>query len=325
MPANPRIAGTDKPHETDARQWEPLVPGQIGREAVGIVEKIQASFLKSAEAELSELLQSPVAMSSGGAAQASFSKALHDIGPEDRVVALDLTPVRGCGFLAFPPSLLFRVLDILLATPETASAESGLEDTVRVVTGIELHILREFFEAFTRSLRGAWAPFCPVAFKQVPAEEESEMRAAYGEDPALILSANIDLAGISAVLRLVLPAFLARMAQLKSKAPVGRASDSEPVRGNILNCLGGAILRMDAVLDGASIRIRNLLDLAPGQVLMSGNAEGSSFDCLVNKRRQFAGQLVASNGRCAIQVETTHDARSGAPGGQFTGEPAADK
>jgi len=276
--------------------------------------------LKSAQAGLANLLQLPVSMKIRKTVQVPVSTALKDIGPEDRVIALDLAPVRGCGFLFFPPSLLFLVLDILLATPQTTSMESASDDAGRVVTGIELHILREFFEVFTRSLRDAWEPFCPVAFDRISAEDdESGMSEKYGDDLGLILGATVDLAGMTADVRLVVPAFLARMTQLNSKPPLNHSADSVPVRASILNSLGDAVLRLDAVLDGKSIRIRHLLDLAPGQVLTFGNAE--SFDCLVNSRRQFTGQLVASNGRCAFQIDTLPCGG----GSRFMGEPAADR
>jgi flagellar motor switch protein FliM len=220
--------------------------------------------------------------------------------------------------------LLFRVLDILLAMPEGAGAEMGADESLRRVTGIELFILREFFEVFTRSLRDAWAPVYPVAFSQIATEEELKSRAAtYGDDLALVLRATVELSGLEADVRLVIPAFLARMVQMKSASAVTSSSGAEPVHTNILNSLGAAILQMEAVLGGASIRFRNLLDLAPGQILVPGNKGTASIDCLVNEKPRFTGMLVASNGMCAIQIDTlTGTKLSDAAGNPFTGEAA---
>jgi flagellar motor switch protein FliM len=337
MPANLRTAGSEDALEPDEALCKPLAPGQLGREVIDIVDKIHASFLKSLEVELSELLQTPVAISSGETGHATFSKALDDGGPEVRVIALDLTPAHARGFLTFPAELLFRILDILLAAPESARAETTFIDSPRAVTGIELHILRDFFDAFTRSLRKAWEPFCPVAFNQINTGEEAGVRTIYGDDPALILPTTIcvgrDSDALTAEVRLVVSPFLARLAQMKSKTSMSQASGSGSVRGGVLNCLGGANLRVEAVLDGGSIRISSLLDLAPGQILVFGNSEGSSVDCLVNSRRQFTGELVAANGRCAIQIDTLagaagHTGGTRQPdraGNQFVGEAAADK
>jgi len=326
MPANLRIAGTENAQAPDERLCEPLVPGQLGRGALENAARIHAAFLKSAGVALSELFQAPVSMTFHEATQAPFSKVFGDIRPEDRVIALDLAPLQGCGFLTFPTPLLFRILDILLASPEYTSPEIAPDNSRRTVTGIELHILREFFEVFTRSLRDAWEPFHPVAFSLVSTDEESDLRAAdYGDDVALNLRATMDLSGVTADIRLVVPVFLARLAGPAS-APVDRSAVSKPVCGSILNCLGGATVRMDAVLDGASIRIRNLLDLLPGQILVLGNSDGSSVGCLVNNRLRFSGELIASNGRCAIQIDTLTGATlSVRAESQFTGDAEADK
>jgi len=316
MPANLRTTGPDTTPVSDERTCEPLVPGQLTREALANVENIHKSFLQAAAAELSELLQARVAMNFREAAQSLLSEALDHRESFGHVLALDLSPLPGCGFLIFPRALLFRVLDILLATPENT-----FDDAERSVTAIELYILREFFEAFARSLRSTWEPFYAVAFNQISmSPDESDERAPeWGSGLALILRATIDLADVSADIRLIVPAFLARLAQLKSTAAIGH--EVEPVRVGILNCLGDAALRMDAVLDGASIRIRDLLDLAPGRILTVGSAEGSSFDCLLNGRRRFSGQLISVSGRCGMQIGTPADGE----GSQFMRGSATDR
>ena len=219
------------------------------------------------------------------------------------MIPLDLSPIPGCGFLIFPAALLFRVLDILLAMPENTSGDMGSDDSRRV-TGIELHILREFFDVFTRTLREAWDTSYPLAFHPIISEDESESRPEKrGDDLALILSTKVDIGITSADVKLVLPSFLARLVQLKA-APNANHSDSEPVSASVLKCLGDASLQMDAVLQGGSIRISSLLGLAPGQILVLGSGEDASIDCLVNRQRQFAGALIASNGKCAFQVDS---------------------
>src|ERR1700683_3411807 len=112
MPANLRIAGTENAQASGERLCEPLVPGQLGREALENAAKIHAAFLKSAGVALSELLQAPVSMTFQEATQAPFSRVFGDIRPEDHVIALDLAPLQGCGFLTFSTLLLFRILDI---------------------------------------------------------------------------------------------------------------------------------------------------------------------------------------------------------------------
>jgi flagellar motor switch protein FliM len=326
MPANLQIANTDHGYTSGDSSCEPLVPGQLGQEAVERATQIHSAALKRAGAALSELLQVPVSMTLREAAQAPFSTLFSERVAEDHVIVLSLSPLQGYGFLTFPKLLLFRILDNLLATPDTSSEKTTDDESHRSVTGIELHVLQEFFEVFTNSLRESWEPFYPVAFSQVFGDESHEQRAGEnGDAPALKLHATLDLAGITADIVLAVPVFLPRLAGL-SGAPASRSTAPGPGRESIFNCLSGARVRVDGVLDGASIRIRNLLDLQPDQILVLRESEGAPVSCLVNSRRAYTGELTVSRGRYAIQVDVlTGSTASTGSENQFTVAPVTDK
>jgi flagellar motor switch protein FliM len=289
----------------DEPQCEPLPAGQLASNAVATIEEVHQAFLRSAQNELAELLQEAVTMTFQGAKQMPLSAPMRGTSSGDRAIQLSLAPLPAFAYLVFPPALLFRALDLLLGTPAAAPAEEEGEKP-RAVTGIELFILREFFEVFAKALRTAWEPVYAAAFTQTPAsfeeggpsipEEESES--------ALVLRTGVNVAGLAADFVLVLPTFLARMAHLQSVAAAGREGGSEPIGESILRSLGAATLNLDAVLQGATIRIRDLLAMAPGQILTIGNSEDSAFDCLVNGKPQFTGSLVPSGERCALRIET---------------------
>lgn len=295
MASNPTAPAETTPNPQDA-VCEPLVAGQVARSAIATVEEIHQTFLKSLQNELAELLQDAVTTSFQGTKQAPVSTPMRGIPSGDRAIQLDLSPLPASAYLVFPPALLFRVLDILLATPSATTPEDDPEKP-RTVTGIELFILKEFFEVFAETLRDAWGRVYPAAFEQTDASYSEEgPRIPDSSELALVLRSGIDLPGLAADFVLVLPTFLARTAQLKS---TGTAANE-----GILKTLGAASLHLDAVLQGPTIRIRDLLAVSPGQILMIGNSEDSTFDCLVNGRKQFSGTLIPSGEHCALRIET---------------------
>ena len=273
--------------------------GQLARESLEVVDRIHRLFLKTAEPELSELLQLPVKMTPGEIEQSTFSESLKNSSAGDRVIPLDLFPVSGCAFLSFSPPLLFGVLDILLATPGEQRDNSG-----RSVTAIELHVLRELFDLIAGTLAETWKQFYPAAFRQILAsdEEVEQLMAAAGSDSAVIVNASVELNGEAAGFRLILPTCLARMADLKLKTESVSRTDPEEIDHAIFERLGDATLDVEVVLQGAGIRIRDLLDLKLGRILVVGSSTGSSFDCLVNGTLQFAGSLISQDGGCGIQI-----------------------
>jgi flagellar motor switch protein FliM len=300
MPANLQIAGSEEPSPMGAGVYEPLVTGQLARESVEVVDQIHRLFLKTAERELSELLQLPIKMTPGETEQSTFSASLKDPSVGDRVIALDLFPVSGCAFLSLSSSLLFGVLDILLATPGDQRDNSG-----RIVTAIELHVLKELFDLIAGSLAETWKQFYPAAFRQIllSDEELEQLMAAAGTDSSVIVNASVELNGEAAGFRLILPTCLPRMADLKRKTESARRNDPEAIDTAIFERLGDAKVDIEVVLQGAGIRIRDLLDLTPGRILVVGSATDSSFDCLVNGTLQFSGSPLSQNGMCGIQIE----------------------
>jgi len=299
MPADLQIAGSGNPPTTGAGLYEPLVTGQLARESVEVVDRIHRLFLKTAEPELSELLQLPIKMTPGETEQSTFSDWLRNSSAGDRVIALDLSPVSGCAFLSLSPQLLFGVLDILMATPGDQRDNSG-----RIVTAIELHVLRELFDVIARTLAETWKQFYPAAFQRIPTSDEGleQLMAAAGTDSAVIVNASVELNGGGAAFRLILPTCIARMAELRLKTESASRTDPEVIDVAIFERLGDARLDLELVLQGAGIRIRDLLDLTPGRILVVDSSTGSSFDCLVNGTLQFSGSLVSQDGKCGIQI-----------------------
>ena len=59
---------------------------------------------------------------------------------------------------------------------------------------------------------------------------------------------------------------------------------------------------MEAVLSNLTIRFRDLVDLLPGQIILGEKASDSTFECLVNKRTQFRGELVSAGDRYGFQL-----------------------
>jgi flagellar motor switch protein FliM len=299
MSASLRVANSGKPPATRTQLYEPLVAGQLARESVEIVEQIHRLFLKNAEPELAKLLQLPIKINAGETEQSTFFDSLKNSSAGDRVIALDLFPVSGCAFLSLSSPLLFGVLDVLLATPG-----GQREYPERTVTAIELHVLRELFDLIAGNLAETWKQFYPARLLQIPASDQEleQLIAAAGTDTAVTVSASVELNGVAAGFRFILPTCLARMAELGLKKSAASHIDPEPVDTAIFEWLGDAKLDIEVVLQGAGIRIRDLLDLTPGRILAVGSAKDSSFDCLVNGTLQFRGNLMSDGGRCGLQI-----------------------
>lgn len=271
--------------------------GSLDKAGVDFAKRTHERFLAALEAELSELVQSPVSTQPREAWQSQLSSIL-DSASEKHLMTVGLEPLRGCAVLAFSPALLTAVLDILLDT------QFRPEEAGHKVTGIEFHILRDFFDVILRCLRNAWRPAYPVAFAPASSGNEEAIQKAidFTDDTTLTMESSIGVNGRTATFGLTIPSMLVRLASLVSNENQAAESAPEPVRHSIVNVLARSSVRLEGVLLGSEIRIRDLMELQPGHLLLLDSPVGTEFDCVINGKSSFKGELLGQRNRYSFQV-----------------------
>lgn len=288
-------AGDETPPEHLAIQASP--------DLVEFAERMHNAFLESLQSKLTVALGAEARASCIRTEQSFMSRYLADAEPGNHNVVLSLEPLAGCIVLRFSSDLLFKVLDILLASPADAIGPRG-----ESVTEIEFHVLRGFFQVFSEVLRETWRSIPPGALTVSPGGSEDNL-VSYGDSHSLAMISTLEIDGSAGDFAVVIPAFLARVS-VKFPGP-GGSSLSPPVR--ITELLGSARVDMDAVLSSLTIRIGDLVALAPGQILLADKAVDSTFECLVNRRTQFRGELVSAGDRYGFQLGRADDEEADSP------------
>ena len=281
----------------------PCPPGYLPAAAIAGAEPIHRAFLKTLETRLGELLHSPVSAALAETRQDVMANFLSAAGTGFFIVALEgaVTPSCGRAALGLPAELLRAVLDILLAKP------TGAPDVKPApVTEIELHILRDFFEAFTGTLRKAWASSFAISFNRlsIGVEDAKQILEASSGHAVLILTSRLKVGGVDHTFDLALPGFLVRMAEARAASAQTHDRLSPPVEAVVSGPLGAAIVELEGVLRGVTLRMGDLLALKAEQILLLGAPVDARFDCLVNGKAQFAGEMQAGANRHCFQVET---------------------
>ena len=266
---------------------------QASPDIVELAENIHKTFLESLQSKLTNALGCDIRAAFVQTEQSFLARYLTDAEPGVHKIVLSLEPITGCAILFFSSELLVRALDILLASPADALGEPG-----RSVTEIELHLLRGFFRVFEEVLRETWRSIPGVALTPLHGLSEETLRV-YGASHALALKSTLDVGDAQGEFDLVIPAFLAR---LLSRLPGQVQGETIPTQARINAALGSAKVELDAVLSNLTIRIGDLVELMPGQVLLTEKSTESGFECLVNKHLRFKGELVSAGDRYGFQL-----------------------
>jgi flagellar motor switch protein FliM len=312
MPAQFNIVKPDEPAGSLATTPEhPAI--QAPPDVVEFAERLHKAFLESLQFRLTVAFGVETRASFIRTEQSIMAHYLTDEEPGIHNVVLSLEPLAGCALVSFSPELLFKALDILLASPAAAVGTRG-----ESVTEIEFHVLRGFFQVFSEALKETWRSIPPVALTPV-LESSAESFVGYGDAQSLAMMSTIQIDGATGEFAVVIPTFLARLLMKLSELKPGETTahtGSLSTMTRITEALGSAKVDMDAVLSNLTIRIGDFLELAPGQILLAEKTADSTFECLVNKRTQFQGELVSAGDRYGFQLA------SASVGGEEAGPPA---
>ena len=274
-----------------AVEYEACAPGALPPGQMAFVRAIQERFLHRFAEKLAASLETPVTAQIAAVQPLSGREFLQTCDELGYLLTLDAEPVRGQAFISLSAGLVAYLLRVLLGVPLAS------EDGPRVITEIELHILREVFELLARELSAAWEP-SGIAFRWAPA---AAGEAAAGLCTMVVFDCRLDVDNAPRTLRVAAPAFLARMAALQSP-PVAEEEAPAPVRETILAALRRANVGAEAVLAGSTLRMKDLLAMECGHVLMLGQPAGSPLECRINGKPKFYGEWVAHGGRQGIEL-----------------------
>jgi len=283
------------PHEVLA-----CPPGHIPASAIARVQRIHRLFLKALGVRLGEALNSQISAGIAETRQATMASCLSAGEAGWFLLAVETAPTPGHAALGYPTKLLRAVLDILLARPAGAAAgrEAG-------ITEIETHILRDFFDAFTGTLRQTWAPSFPIGFNRVSnsAEDAKQILSGSSGEAVLILTSRLKIAGVEHTFDLALPGFLLRLAEIRATSSHAIEQAPPTSESVVAGPLGASVVELQGVLRGAKLRMGDLLALKAEQILFLGTPVDSAFDCLVNGTARFTGEIIAGGNRPCFQVQ----------------------
>jgi flagellar motor switch protein FliM len=224
---------------------------------------------------------------------------------EATVFTLDLKPFPGRGFAWVSHSLARAALELLLGT-----GPDSQDQPERPLTSLDLHILRDLFDAIFRELRAAWSPYCPCALTPEMCEPRAEPPALEG---LVDFGVEVSLGTASGMIWLALPSLLVRLAAQRSREQASAQEIPATPDAKILDALRSAQLKIDTVLGGGHLRLRDLLDLKPGQVILLPHPAGTPVLCEINGKAKLKGEILSTERGIAFSVAGWLPADGNAP------------
>ena len=216
-----------------------------------------------------------------------------------------------------PISLVFRMVEILLGGKPGSSNPINREPTE-----IEKQLIGVLFQRFLQDLDSAFKELTGLRAQFHRLETEASAAQLLAPADSVVIGCfEVSLGGEPGQFTLILPEEVSRrvLEILQRPAiPVDTPMDAAAQRP-ILELLMPANVCIEAWLDGASMRVGDLLNLREGQVIVLDHGTDHSVNCTVNGDPGFAGQIVSTGKKRAFLIED----HEGPHAGSFAPVPGA--
>ncbi|HXG62773.1 MAG TPA: FliM/FliN family flagellar motor switch protein, partial [Planctomycetota bacterium] len=293
------------PSEATAVPYDFRRPVRLSGEQIRALEALHELYARSLQAALAALLRTPVEVKVAGVHQVILRDFVQSL-PRPTVFSVVSWSGEERAFLfEVNPSVAWPMIERLLG-----SARVGAVPPDRPLSVLEWNVMEAVLGRALDLLKEAWAPTGPGEFRVLRRES----------DPALAALPNADEPAVGVVLEVVIGdrrgcvdvgypfvAIQSRLERLvgapKGGSPSRAASPEGPAEG-----LAGAGLRIEVSLPAASIRLRDLRDLRPGDLLATRHPQGGAVVVSVEGRPKFQGRLGRLRDRRAVRIEAGPEA-----------------
>jgi flagellar motor switch protein FliM len=265
-------------------------PECFSRDQLRSLRMIHEHFARVLAPALSTLLRATCTARLAGIDQLSYQEFIRLLPAPTCVAMLAMTPAGGQIVVELSPLFTTQVVDRLMG------GRGGGGPFQRELTEIERLVLQPVFRVLMDSLEQAWRSLSQVSFALAAAEINPHMFLQQHLPTEMVLRLTLEatigtqrcelnLGLPHVVLEPVLPGLSARRRPSGQAAP---AADGQPA-AHLLDQLGAVNLHACAWLGTARLRIRELLELQPGDVIPLDTRIDAPLCVEINGRPKFLG------------------------------------
>ena len=277
-------------------------PERVGREQVRAIEALHEIYARSLRAELSGVLRTMVEVKVTSVIQLTFTEFINSLPNPTVFTVLSCKPMEGSFILEMNPAIAFPIIERLLG-----SGKLGTTQPERALTPIEWKLMDTVFDRALDLLKDAWSSVVPATFKVTERESNPNLMHIFSTDEAVVaVVIEIGIGDRHGYLNLCLPllSIEEHLDKIASHALISSKSkpDAPGQEQTISRQLGPAELQLSVHLPIESMRVRELQDMKPGDLILSHHPEAAAVLVSVEGRPKFVARLGSLGDRKAIKI-----------------------
>lgn len=310
-----KSADTDEPMQVFSRRLGGLItqsvevtdydfkrPERVSKDQMRALESLHEGFARNFGAALSGFLRTIMEVNVAHIEQMTFSEFTHSLPNPTCFNLLSCLPLEGNMCLEISPLIIYPVIDRLLG-----GSNADLFIPQRPLTAIELRLVSKILDRAMSSLREAWENILPLHFNL----EETESNPALIQivppnEVVVVVSFEMKMGGRAGTMSLCIPYNVIEpvIEKLSNQtwAQYKRNVINHELRHRMEGHLDMAKLSVEAHLANTNIKLRDLLNLQEGDVILTDKPASAPLTLLVSGNRKFIGHLGQFRGNRAFKV-----------------------
>jgi flagellar motor switch protein FliM len=262
---NLRDKGEQDEASKRAQPYDFRRPDRIAKDQLRSIHLLHESFARGLASSLSAFLRAYVVVNLVSVEQLSYMEFTQCLPSPSCLVSLRMKPYEGSAVLEVNPALIFPILEMLLG----GNAKSPLKIN-REITEIEQSILDGFYRIILNDLRNSWQAVSNLEFSISAHETQPALLQILAPNEAVVaVSMEVRVGDNSGMMNIGIPSIIVKMLRHKfdQQWSVRRSESTEQEQSRTLRLIKPGGIHLDGRLNGPTLSVEDLLDLAAGDVL----------------------------------------------------------
>jgi flagellar motor switch protein FliM len=295
-------AEANGPAAGGVKQYDLLNQERIIRGRMPTLELINDRFTRHQSLSWGILLNTKVEFNIIGTQIMKFGAFLRTVPIPSSLNVFRMDPLRGNGLFVMNAFLVYLIVDYFFG----GKAQTHVKPEGRDFTAIQLRIIKKLVQLALEDLEKAWRAALVVKTELVRSEVNPQFAMVVSaSEIVFVTTLQVQFGEITSDLFLVYP--YSMFEPIKEKLYSGLVSDQVEQDGSwatrFHEKLQECPLAVTVRLGTASVKVRDVLDFAPGDLILLDQRPGDPLDCFVEGFLKFQGSPGVFKGNHACRIE----------------------
>jgi flagellar motor switch protein FliM len=283
------------------KQYDLLNQERIIRGRMPTLELINDRFIRRQSVAWTGLLREAVDIVVVGTQVIKFGELLKKVPMPSSLNVFHMHPLRGNGLFIMDAFLVYLVVDYFFG----GKAQTHVKPEGRDFTPVQLRIVKKLLSYALSDLEKAWQAVLPVKVEYVRSESNPQFAMVVtASEIVVVVTLQVVMGDTTRELFLVYP--YAMLEPIKEKLYSGLVSDQleqdSGWTGKFREKLQECYLPLTVRLGTTTVTLRDVLNFAPGDVVVLDQRPGDFLDCYIEGYHKFQGSPGVYKGNHACRV-----------------------